>query len=211
MRALREVLIIVSNIKTPDTYLMRSWPNDDYLGHGKISLFRSPVYKVFIVGTDRDGKPVRTEWTALRFSPFWNDPKHPAPRNIYVGQGRGWANSGIEYEAKKPVPAYLPNYHIHNSISRFEGAFQVRGNFLIHGGPETLLSPQWGAAGCVEVIGNFDQFRQDIIKLSGFSDVDVEDVNVAMVEIVRAQKVFVQYDLEKAPDLRGAFDREVPR
>jgi hypothetical protein len=186
---------------------MRPYPNDDYAGDGNIALFRTPIYKVFIVGTDRAGKPVKKEWTALRFSPFWNDPKHP----VSAYKTRAWANAGLRYEPKKPVPAYLPDYEIHNRVSRFQGAIQVRGNFLIHGGPETTGNIAWGAAGCVEVIGNFDDFRQDIIKLSGLSDVDVDDVNAAMGQIVRAQKLFVEYELAVPPDLRSAFDHEIPR
>ena len=57
----REVLIVVSNKKTLDTYLSRSYPDDDRDNNGRIELYRTPVYKVFLEGMDADRKPAVKE------------------------------------------------------------------------------------------------------------------------------------------------------
>ncbi len=204
MSAPREVVIVVSSIKTPDIYLARSYPQDDIDDNGLIELYRTPIYKVFIDGTDNTGHRARKEWTALRFMPYWNNPKNRDRRYASTG----WINSGLPYVPKTAIQQYLPHYEIHNSVSAFEGAIRVHGSFLIHGGPETPVADQWGAAGCVEIIGNFDDFRRNIIELSGLLKTDLHK---GMNEIVRERKLFVQYDLATVPQLQSAFDHEAVR
>lgn len=61
MSELREVLIVVSNKKTLDTYLSRSYPDDDRDDNGGIELYRTPVYKVFLEGMGADCNPAVKE------------------------------------------------------------------------------------------------------------------------------------------------------
>lgn len=72
----QEVHLIVTNRTTGDFYFGRSYPDDDYNNDGKIERYRIPVYIVKLEGI-RSGKAVSIGWKALRFMPYWNDPKNP--------------------------------------------------------------------------------------------------------------------------------------
>src|SRR5262249_60744748 len=118
MSVLRKVLIRVSGNVTSDVYLARSWPDDDRDDDGLIEIHEVPIYKVYLEGTDAAGNDVKETWTALRFMPFWNDPKRPSKGSTK----RGWKDSGLSYVARKPVTKYKENYEVHNRISHFTGA-----------------------------------------------------------------------------------------
>jgi hypothetical protein len=203
MAALRDVTVVISSVVTPDVYLAKSYPDNDYDDNGRMELYKTPVYKVFVEGTDARGTPVKKEWTGLRFMPFWNDPRSPSSHY----RTQGWVNSGLHFLSRKPAPAYIEGYEVQNTRSRFTGAIQIKGNFLVHAGPETVAHSGWGAAGCVEIIGSFDDFRMDIIRMSGSTETDIHK---GMKALVAARKLFVQVDLAKPPDLRSALWGEVP-
>ena len=76
------VLIVVSNKKTGDTYLSRSYPDDDINNNNKIELYRTPVYKIVIKGMDSTNASQIKEWPAVRFMPYWNDPKTTIPAMV---------------------------------------------------------------------------------------------------------------------------------
>lgn len=204
MSALRKVLIRVSSEMTSDVYLARSWPDDDRDDNGLIELYEVPIYKVFLEGTDADGNDVKEVWTALRFMPFWNDPKNPSKGS----SKRGWKDSGLKQVEHKPVPKYKEHYDVHNRPSNFTGAIVVQGFFYIHAGPENITESGWGAAGCVEVIGSFNDFRRDILGMAGSTE---SDIQVGMTALVKAQKLYVQYDLAQPPDFKSHFKGEVVR
>lgn len=198
MAILNEVLIVISNEKTGETYLSRSFPDDDYDNNGKIELYKTPVYKVYI-----KSKGKKIAWKALRFMPYWNDPKKLSP----AYKMRGWANSGLSSSiVKKLVTYYDPKYGTHNRPSPYSGAIQIKGNFLIHAGPENLLKSGWGAAGCVEIIGDFDKFKNDIRDLSGSN---IKNAHQAILDLVKAKKLFVRVEAAIAPNLKNNFWREV--
>lgn len=199
MSALRNVTIVVSSHKTADVYYARSYPDSDINNDGRIERYRTPVYKVFLKGKNAAGGAVQIDWRALRFMPFWNDPRRPFAKY----SDTGWLDSGLSYTARKHVPAYLKGYKVHNTYSRFDGAIQIRDNFLVHAGPESTLAQYygWGAAGCVEVIGNFDEFRENILEMSGSTQTDI---HAGMQELVAARHLYVQVDVDVAPDLRRA-------
>src|SRR5688500_12262375 len=95
----RSVLVTVSNKKTGDLYLARSYPASDYDRNGKMELYKAPVYQVYIDGTDDTGGKTRKSWTAVRFAPYYNDPNHAEPHYKH----RGWANAGLHHLPKKIV------------------------------------------------------------------------------------------------------------
>ena len=70
---------------------------------------------------------------------------------------------------KEPFQAtyYDANYNTSNSPSPHKGAIQIQNSFLIHSGPPTLEDSGWGSAGCVEIIGDFSEFKEDIKTVSG--------------------------------------------
>ncbi|MES2590327.1 MAG: hypothetical protein V4608_00490 [Bacteroidota bacterium] len=201
MSKLNTVLITVSNIKTGETYRSRSYPNDDFNNNGKIELYTTPVFKVFI---ENNLPAQKKEWKALRFMPYWNDPAKPDSKY----RTKGWANSGLSHFPKTVVSYYNPNYGVHNRYSPYGGAIQIKGNFLIHAGPETIDESGWGAAGCVEIIGNFDLFKEDIKLLSGSTETNAHD---AILKLVAAKKLFVRVDLAVAPKLKNFLWGEVER
>ena len=197
MGKLNEVLIIISNEKTGDIYNARSYPDADYDNDGKLELYKTPVYKVYI-----KNKKIKKEWKALRFMPYWNDPKAPSQKY----RSRGWVNSGLSQSiSKKVVTYYNPKYGTQNRPSPFSGAIQIKDNFLIHAGPQNLFEAGWGGAGCVEIIGDFDKFKEDIRNLSGSNK---KNHHEAILELVKAKKLFVQVDFAVPPDLKKNFWQE---
>lgn len=196
---MNSILITVTGIETGDIYYSRSYPDDDYNDNGKIELYSTPVYKVTIEDTLNSSK--KKEWKALRFMPFWNDPSSPS--SSY--KTKGWVNSGLTSVAKKKVPMYDKNYATHNRFSPFGGAFQIQGNFLIHAGPSDINESGWGAAGCVEIIGSFDDFKKDIANLAGVNSKNLHD---AMNDLVKAGKLFVEIQHALRPNLKSKFHAE---
>lgn len=203
MSVLREVDIIVTNLKTNDLYLSRSYPDEDFDNNGRVEVYQSPVYKVLINGTYSNHQPVRKEWKALRFMPYWNDPKTPDPHYGYKGR----TNSGIRSLPRKLITYYNRNYRVHNRPSPYDGGIQIMGGFLIHAGPEDLNATNflWGGAGCVEVIGQFNLFKEDIRQLSGSSETDADE---AILELVKAKKLFVTIQATTPPNYKaiGEYD-----
>lgn len=204
MPTLRKVTILISNLRTPDVYLAKSYPDADFNDDGIRELYKAPVYKVFLKGTDDAGADATKEWKALRFMPYWNDPKKPNPNYRH----RGWANSGLPHHAKQLAPRYIADYPIHNTTSVYDGAIQIKGNFLIHAGPTDLVHRPpaiWGAAGCVEVVGDFDEFRRQLIALSGSKETDITK---GMTALVDAKKLYIQIDLAQPPNFKTQIAAE---
>lgn len=206
MAILRDVLIIVSNIKSstnnkPVFYLARSFPDDDRNNNGRIETYHVPVYKVFIEGTDSGGSKIKKEWNALRFMPYWNDPKKPDSHY----HTKGWVNAGLHKLDKKKVTLYKPSYGTQNRYSPYSGAIQMRDSFLIHAGPRNLQESGWGSAGCVEIVGNFDDFKKDIADLSGSSKKNAGD---AITELVKVERLFVKVDYATPPNIKKNFAGE---
>jgi hypothetical protein len=196
---MNSILITVTGIKTGDTYYSRSYPDSDYDNNGKVELYSTPVYKVTI--ENETNKTKKREWKALRFMPYWNDPKSPSPP---YGT-KGWANSGLTSVDRKKVTLYDKNYEVHNTTSPFGGAIQIQGNFLVHAGPADISQSGWGAAGCVEIIGSFDDFKKDIADLAGIS---YKSLHEAMLSLVKSGKLFVEVHYAARPDLKSNFHSE---
>jgi hypothetical protein len=199
----KSVVITISNQKTTDIYLAKSYPSRDFDHNGMYELYKTPIYEVFIDRFDQDGTTTRKAWTAIRFAPYYNDPKQPDARYRH----RGWANAGLHHLAKKPVTSYDPYYKTHNAYSAHSGAIQMRNSFLIHAGPETLGNSGWASAGCVEIIGSFSQFKGDIAALSGIS---ASTVDATLLALVKVRKLFVQVEYAVPPDFRSQVDSEHP-
>ncbi|HEX3043181.1 MAG TPA: hypothetical protein VHY08_00385 [Bacillota bacterium] len=193
MSSLNTITIVVSNIKTADKYQARSYPHDDFDRNGKVELYETPVYKVFIKSGDRV-----KEWKALRFMPYWNNPSGP----VAMYKTKGWVNSGLKSMPLRQVTYYNPSYGTHNRYSPYSGAIQIWNSFLIHAGPQNVYDLGWGAAGCVEIIGNFDEFKNDIKTLSGSSQ---RDSHQAILDLVAAGKLFVKVDYASPPNLKDGY------
>ena len=183
------VTITVTSRKTGDSYEARSYPDSDKNNDGVVELYRVPVYEVEI----SSGANKKT-WTAVRFMPYWNDPGTP---NTHY-KTKGFVNSGLHKHPKQIVSLYLPNYGTQNRYSPFRGAIQIRDSFLIHAGPRDLTDVGWGSAGCIEIIGDFDQFKKDIRDLAGMSS--ISDPGIAINKLVQNRKILVQLEYATPPD-----------
>jgi len=189
--SLKEVLLTLTSIETGDVYCARSYPHSDFNKNGRTELYGVPVYKLTLKST----LGVRT-WKCLRFMPYWNDPENPSPHYRH----KGWANSGLaDPITRKAVTNYNKNYRVQNTPSPYDGAIQIRDSFLIHAGPSTLKEWGWGAAGCVEVIGNFTLFKKDIRDLSGS---EVSDFDNAILQLIKEKKLILTLQKAVRPNLK---------
>lgn len=207
--SLRVVDVVVSNKRTGEDYEAKSYPNWDHNNDGLYEFYKTPVYYVYIDGTSDAGARERRTWKAPRFMPYWNDPKAPDPHY----KSHGFTNSGLTYVPRKAVKLYNRHYEVHNTFSPFGGAIQIQGSFLIHAGPENLAASGWGAAGCVEVMGDFEGFKADILALAGWKGsppfLTAPDHDGGLAALVDAQKLFVTVEKATAPNLLKAMTRQM--
>jgi hypothetical protein len=207
MSKLSEVLITISNKQTADRYLCKSFPDLDIDNNELMELYPTPVYKLFIENTGKS-KAEKKEWKALRFYPYWNDPK---ALDIRYKKTKGWVNAGLWRFPKTKVTYYDPSYETHNTDSPYKGAIKIprKGSYYIHAGPKAAndRSEQWGAAGCIEVIGNFNDFKEDIIRMSG---IERSDKDEAIKDLIRLGKLFVKIEFDKPPRFRRGTIWEIP-
>lgn len=197
---LRDVDIIISGTKTGDTYYAKSYPCSDMDKNGKIELYGVPVYYVYIKGTDDNGQSIEYKWKALRFMPYYNPPKFSTYKTI------GWVNSGLHKLNRQPASEYKKDYEVHNIYSEHHGAIVLKSTFYIHAGPEELTSFGWGAAGCVEIIGSFSEFKNQIKELSGSTQADADS---AISELVSDKKLYIEIEYATPPNIRENFYKEV--
>lgn len=193
MPSLRDVLITISSETTGEKYVAKLYPSRDKNGDGNEDKYEVPVYKIYIKGVDDGGRPVVKNWSALRFTPFWNDPLDP----VSSYKTRGFVVAGLSSFAKQRITNYVSGYTLHNTYSEYTGAIQLRGNFLIHAGPPSMASQGWGGAGCVEIIGDFNSFRNDIIALSGSK---ISTIPEAMMSIIKNRKLLVEMPYAARPE-----------
>lgn len=188
---MKDVTVVVTNKKTGQHYYAHSYPDRDIDNNGKNDVYKTPIYEVHIIqGANK------IVWNAVRFMPYWNDPKAPNPKYKTIG----FVNSGLHSLNKKSVSLYLPHYSTQNSFSPTRGAIQMRGNFLIHAGPRTRFASGWGSAGCVEIIGNFDKFKADIRDLAGIKPAILP--GAALTQLVANKKLFVEVQYATPPNFK---------
>ncbi len=187
---MNEVTITITNRTTGERYKAKSYPDSDRDNDGKIDYYYVPVFVTTISSESRT-----KSWKALRFMPFWNDPL--APSDQY--KTKGFLTSGLHRYRRKAVSKYKATYGIHNRFSPYKGAIVIRDTFYIHAGPSHIGASGWGAAGCVEIIGNFDKFKQDIRDLGGISN-SVE-AGAAIADMVRKGKLYVEVKYAAPPTL----------
>ena len=203
----RAVDVIVSAKKSGENYEARAYPIDDVNDDGLIEYYKAPVYYVYVVGTNANGVREKREWKAPRFMPY-NNPAGERHDNEY--KTNGFITAGLSSVPRFAVGMYKPDYEVHNRYSPFGGAIVVKGGFFIHAGPESIQDSGWGSAGCVEVFGNFDDFKKDILELAGSHNTgSPEAINAEMSRLVGAHKLFVTYENAARPNVKANFSRQV--
>lgn len=198
--SLRDVEIIITN-KIIDKYEARSYPDDDYDNNGKIELYEVDVYQVEIKGKDNSGNTRKLIHKAPRFMPYWNDPL--SPNKNY--KTKGWVNAGLSSARNIVVTRYIPNYQVRNRFSPGKGAIVLWNAFYIHAGPADLFDIGFGSAGCIEIIGNYDDFKSDIESLSGHKGSSDD----AILALVKNRKLIVKIEGTNVPDIKSKFTREL--
>ena len=196
----RQVEIVVTNIAVGN-YEARAYPHDETDANGLTPLYRVPVYKILVKGTDTNNKNKVFEFMAPRFMPYYNNPQRP--NSHYTT--KGWVNSGLSTARTVIVSQYKQNYEIQNRYSPGRGAIVVMSTFYIHAGPDSLQDFGFGSAGCIEIIGNYDTFKKAIAELSGFSPGSPDS---AIQQLVNARKLIVTIQAATAPNIKASYTRK---
>lgn len=199
--AARKVTITLTN-NIVAHYEARSYPDDDFNNDGLWELYRVPVYEIVITGTDDGGSAATYTHQAPRFMPYFNDKAKP-DRHY---KARGFLDSGLSAKRTVIVQRYKKDYEVQNRYSPGKGAIVLKGAFYIHAGPADLADIAFGSAGCVEIIGNYDDFKANIASLSGTG---AKDSDEAIIKLVSARKLIVEIEQARAPDIKKLFTRAV--
>jgi hypothetical protein len=196
----KRVEIIVTNIVV-GSYEARSYPDDEEDADGLTPLYKVPVHKILVQGADANNNNKVFEFMAPRFMPYFNNPEQPD--TDYTT--KGWVNSGLTAARTVIVSEYKQNYEVRNRYSPGRGAIVLKSTFYLHAGPASLQDVGFGSAGCIEVIGNYDLFKQAIADLSGLSS---ESPDSAIQQLVNSQKLIVTIQAAAAPDIKSNFTRK---
>ncbi|MCI0462577.1 MAG: hypothetical protein L0Z62_36975 [Gemmataceae bacterium] len=199
--AARKVTITLTS-KIVDYYEARSYPDDDRNNDGLWELYKVPVYEILVEGTDDAGNATTYKHQAPRFMPYYNDPANPDAHY----SSRGWVNAGLSAKRTVVVTRYKENYEVQNRYSPGKGAIVLKGAFYIHAGPADLSDIGFGSAGCVEIIGNYDDFKAHIASLSGTG---AKTSDEAINKLVGARKLIVEIEQATVPDINKSFTRKV--
>jgi hypothetical protein len=196
--ASRQTDITVTN-KIVEYYEARSYPSEQCDKNGLYNLYKVPVYEIVV---SVDGGSVTKKFMAPRFMPYYNDPKNPDKHYSAIG----WVNSGLSKARRQVILQYKQDYEVQNRFSPGRGAIVVYKSFYIHAGPADLLDYGFGSAGCIEVIGNFDVFKQTI---ADFSGVRSDTSDVAIATLVKDRRLIVTLEEAKVPRIATAVTRKV--
>jgi hypothetical protein len=161
-----------------------------------------PVYKIIVSGQGAGGTLSRREFTAPRFMPFYNDPKKPDKHY----EATGWINARLSKARRQVILQYKQDYEVQNRFSPGRGAIVVHEAFYIHAGPADLLDYGFGSAGCIEIIGNFDVFKQAVADLGGLTGMSSD---LAIGTLIKDRRLVVVIEEAKIPRIQAAFTRWV--
>lgn len=75
----------------------------------------------------------------------------------------------------------------------------------MHAGPASLQDVGFGSAGCIEIIGNYDDFKKAITDLSGLTGT----LDAAIQQLVNEKKLTVHIQAAAAPDIRKNLTRKI--
>jgi hypothetical protein len=199
--AARQVVIVVTSSIVGE-YEARSYPDEQKDPSGYYNLYKVPVYRILLTGTDDTGKKVSGEYRAPRFMPYYNDPKRPSSHY----KAKGWINAGLSSTRRVVVSRYKTDYEVQNRFSPGRGAIVVHESFYIHAGPATLADVGFGSAGCIEIIGNYNIFKNAIARLSGLTGLSDDN---AITQLVKERKLIVEIQAAKVPDIKKLVSRKV--
>jgi len=198
--SVRQVEIVVTN-NIVEHYEARSYPDEQRDKKGFYALYRVPVYDILVNGIDDKGNPNSMKFMAPRFMPYFNNPKTPTHYAT-----KNWVNAGLSSGRTIIISKYKMDYEVQNRYSPGRGAIVLHKAFYIHAGPADLLNYGFGSAGCIEIIGNFEDFKKTIATLSGDMTGTPDD---AIQRLVNAKKLIVKIEEAKVPNIKKALTRKV--
>ena len=188
----RDVTITISGTSNGLSYQAKTYP--EYNG----KRYGVPIYSLTVMGTNSKGEKVSRTWNVLRFMPYLNQ----NPQNTGYKQATGSTPimCGLSDERHSTIQSYNPNYQVHNSQTPENGGFVIYGNFMIHDGPDSENNTGWGAAGCMEVMGDegFTKLKSFIFDLSGSRDPNMEQ---GLKEFVSSGKLHINIEQSKRPSV----------
>jgi hypothetical protein len=199
--AARQVIIDVTSTVVGQ-YEARSYPDQQEDASGYYNLYKVPLYRILVSGKDDTGKNLSGEYRAPRFMPYYNNPKRPSPHYKTLG----WVNCGLSSKRRVIVSQYRKDYQVQNRYSPGVGAIVLHQSFYIHAGPATPSDYGFGSAGCIEIIGNFDTFKDAIVRLSG---VVALTRDAAITQLVKERKLVVEIQEARVPDIKTSASRKV--
>jgi hypothetical protein len=199
--ALKQVVIVVTDAIV-GYYEARSYPDEQKDSAGYYNLYKVPVYRILVNGTDVDGNKLSSDFRAPRFMPYYNNPKSPSPHY----SAKGWVNCGLSSARKVVVSRYKEDYQVQNRYSPGVGAIVVHKSFYIHAGPASLTDVGFGSAGCIEIIGNYDVFKRAIALTAGITTGSSDS---AIQQLVKAGKLIVEIQPARVPEIKSNVTRRV--
>jgi hypothetical protein len=199
--AARQVVIVATNVVV-GSYEARSYPDEQKDAAGYYNLYKVPLYRILVTGKDDTGKNVSGEYRAPRFMPYYNNPKKPSPHYKTLG----WINCGLSSTRRVVISQYRQDYQVQNRYSPGVGAIVVHKTFYIHAGPATPSDVGFGSAGCIEIIGNFDTFKDAIARMAGITGMQRD---AAIAQLVKERKLVVEIQQARVPDIKKLASRKV--
>lgn len=184
---MRKIQIVVGNVKIGQT-LTWAYP----AGDPSSTLYIMPTYQVTVSGTDGKGIKKSRQFEAMRFGVQKKSASSP-DRVV------GLANTQTHI-----IKAWIPSYTVHSAASSENGAWQVYDDFLIHDGPDDLMSTRniYASIGCIEICGGpngFVTFNDFIIELSGAT---ASTRALKLIQIGKARNISITYLAAARPILQ---------
>lgn len=182
LMALRAIRLVVGGVPL-NRALTWSYP------HGDGQIYVIPTYRMIMIGTDVDKKPMSQTFEVLRFG-VHRTTKNLQPRIVGIARAEGHT-----------IKRWIPNYKVHSADSREDGAWQVHGNFLIHDGPDYPMRQLYATAGCIEVCGGpggFVAFNRLVAQWSGSSRTSLSEM---LAEVGSSGCLHIAYEQAARPEL----------
>lgn len=180
---LRRIHMVAGGKPVGKDALVRSYPSFD----GKRYLM--PMYPLDVHGHTDDGAESSRRFEILRFGVRRKDATS-AP-----------SVAGITRAQTHVIRRWIPTYKVHSHPSVEDGAWQVKGNLLIHDGPDDPTEELYGTLGCLEITGSpggFITFNDYLISLSGAKAASRE---AQLAEMGASGRMSIKYLLAERPTL----------
>ena len=178
---IREIKLTVGSVAGAEA-LMKSYKVDD----GKDYLM--PTYKLTASGKDDARNDASKEFTVIRYGIKCET----AGGRVYV--------VGLSDDQTYTINPWIPDY---DPDTHELGAWKVKGNYLVHDGPDNIVTDRFGAVGCIELCGSgqFDVFNDYLISLSGLAT-SAKPRAEKLLEIGASSKLSIHYLKATPPPLK---------